>query len=454
MASKRYDFDYTVIGSGPAGKIGAMMAANSGLKTAIIEANYWGGTGFARDLIAETSIYFAHENRKTNIDAIKNIYDTKTRLNLQTLALKRRKLLAQTQEDTYDGLISSNVKCIHGMARFTSSHTIKVGSKEISSEMFLIATGSKFASTSIKGVQKTRVLTSENAYNAIKPPRTIFVVGGGASGCEIAQYYSSLGSKVVLADLSSRILPKEDEDVSEYMMDILRRSGITVLPQTRVIAVSEDERAKYVTFLRDGASHNVAVNAIVLATGIEPNLNFDPEVAGLKLKNNAIIYTPFLQTSAKNIWVAGDITGGVVSNEKSEYESALATANAINRTKNAVNYSGFVKTINSFPNIASVGLTEDDCLRRDIKYRKIQVPISDTLRAKIIGREAGLIKLIVDKSKQKKILGATIIADEAAILIQEIALAVRHEMPIEKIISTPHVLTAGIELLRLAARQI
>ena len=454
MASKKYDFDYTVIGSGPAGKIAAMMAANSGLKTAIIEANYWGGTGFARDIIAETSIHFAHANRKINLDALKNFYDAKPRLNLQTLALKRRKLLAQTQEDTYDGLISSNVKCIHGLAKFTGVHTVKIGEKEISSELFLVATGSKFASTNIKRLQKTRVLTSENAYNVIKPPRTIFVVGAGASGCEIAQYYSSLGSKVVLADLSSRILPKEDEEVSEYMTDVLRRTGITVLPQTRIIAVSEDERAKNVTFLRDGSTHNVAVNAIVLATGIEPNLDFDPEAAGIKLKNNTIIHTPFLQTNVKNIWVAGDLTGGIISNEKSEYESALAAANSINRTKNLANYDGFVRTINSFPNIASVGLTEDDCLRRDMKYKKIQIPVDETMFAKVTGWETGFAKIIVDKTKQRKILGATIIADNAAILIQEIALAVRHGLSIETIVSTPHVSSSGVELLRLAARQV
>ena len=159
-----------------------------------------------------------------------------------------------------------------------------------------------------------------------------------------------------------------------------------------------------------------------------------------------------LQTSARHIWAAGDILGGDSSTEKAAYEGALAAANLLNRSRNSVNHTGFVRVTDTFPQIATVGVTEDDCLKRDHKFKKVVVSLSTVMVSNIEDFKGGFVKLLADR--QGKILGATVMAPNADLIIQEIALAMRHDLTVVEIASTPHVASSWSDIIKVAARKL
>ena len=169
------------------------------------------------------------------------------------------------------------------------------------------------------------------------------------------------------------------------------------------------------------------------------------EKRGLKVNN-------MLQTTAKYIFAAGDVLSGESSTERAVYEGRLATYNALKRQRATAHYDGFIRVTNTFPQVASVGATEDDCIKRDIKFKKALTALSRVPAAAINGFEVGFVKMLA--TKQGKLLGATIVAPEAELIIQEIAVAIRHNLSIVDLASTPCVKLAWSELIRNVAKKL
>lgn len=449
---EKFDFDYIAIGSGIAGKIGALMASNAGLKTAVIEQRQWGGSFFQQDLQRELALAPAHAYAKALRNQIMGIQTGRFRY-IETLKWRvntGKKIENQTQRL----LMENKVECIEGKASFLDAHTLGVGNdRQITVDRILIATGARLKISGIAGLEKCSCLTPEKAFWLKKLPKSITIIGAGTTGCEMAQYFANFGVKTTLVELSSRILPKEDEEVGKFTQEyLIKKMRMRVLNFARVIRVEQDAISKKVILLQNGKESTMRTDAIVLATGYEPNLALNLEKIGIKYDYGKITTTKWLQTNEKNIWAAGDVVGGISTPEKCEYEAALATANALNKTKNMVNYQGFTRLVNIFPQIAAVGMTEDDCIKAGINYKKTLTELSDIIATHIYNFPFGFIKLITDK--QNKILGATIIAPNAEILIQEIAFALRHGLTTAELANTPHAALKLNEIIRLAARQI
>lgn len=452
---KNFDYDYLVIGGGAAGRVGALMAANSGLKTAIMEANEWGGTGInKRDLPYTAGLSIVHKIQEMRNLRSAGAAFTEIGYDMKSARMAREKTTRELAGGSKKALLEAGVDCFEGRAKFTGPHTITDGERILTAENFLLATGAKMTDPGIEGLREVPFYTPENALKLTTLPKAVFVIGAGSTGCEIAQYFAEAGTLVLIADLSGRLLPKEDEDIGEALEKHFKQNlKIHTLTKARVYKLEKDEISKKVFLLQDGREKMARVDAVILATGTAPATDLDLEKAGIEMNKNRLELSSALQTSAKHIFAAGDIVGeGISSTEKAEYEAALATANMINKTKNPANYKGFVRLTRTNPMIAVVGMSEDDAIRSDYKIRKAVIPMSAAAGANLQNQNEGMIKLIADK--QGKLLGATVMAAQADLIIQELALAVRHEMNVAEIANTPHIATSLTEAVRIAARSI
>ncbi len=448
------DYQYLVIGSGAAGSAAALMAAGLGARTAIVEADRWGGTTLNyRDIPYAAGLGFAQRyaeavaGSRFGMSSSTLRYNYPTVLNWQAAAVRRsgggsRKIFE-----------NAGVDCFHGFAQFVGPHEIVVGNQRIRSEKFLIATGTTLAVNGISGIDTVNCWSPDTALRMAKLPKVLLIVGGGSTGCELAEYFGALGVKVLLIEAQGRILPREDPEASEVISKHLRdRFGVKILEHSRVVALQPSNGGQQVVFVRDGQEKAVRVEAIVLATTQEPATDFGLENAGVKFDYRGVKVDQNLRTTNHHIWAAGDILGGESSIEKATYEGKLAALNAIKNAGNLINYTGFVRMTNTLPKVAKVGLNEMECAQLKQKQKTVIVPLDAIPASNVNDFRAGFVKLTVNPKGQ--IIGATIVCPDADLVIQEIALAVRCGLKVSELAGTPHVAMSWNDAVRIAAREL
>lgn len=451
---KKYDFDYIVIGSGTAGSAAALMAAGAGLSVALVEAEKWGGSELNyRDVPYKAALHFSHSYAKALSGAKVGLSSANLRYNYPTSVNWRAGVMRKSGSGNKKRFEDAGITCIKGFAHFIGPNTISVNDKEISAKKFLIATGSVPAKTKITGADETSCLTPNNVLNLKRLPKVALVVGAGATGCEIAEYLAELGVKVLIAESKKQLLPNEDAEVGQTMAEYFEKKlGIKVLTGAKVVAIEGEKLAKKVIFVNGQQEKTVRVEAVVLATGTAPATDLGLENADVRYDKDGILVDKMLATTNKNILAAGDVLGGESSAEKASYQAAIATSNIVNRNKGAAENRGYARVVDTMPQVACVGLTEDDCKKRKLKYRAAVVSIAQISAANTNDFAAGFVKMIANKDG--KILGAAVVCPEADVVIQEIALAMRAELKPIDIASTPHVAGAWAEAVRLVARRL
>lgn len=452
--AKKFDFDLVVIGSGTAGTAAAFTAAQAGQNVAIVESELWGGCSpNSRDLPFRAATTFSHLYCEAIHGSRFGLSSGKLRYNYPTL----KKWQALAKKRATSGLKKSfekaGITCLKGLAHFMSPYELSVGSVPVSAQKFIIASGATLNSGGIIGVESVKCLNPDSALEISRPPKTLLIVGGGATGCEFAEYFATLGTKVCLVEVEDNLLPKEDSEAGQVLEEYFSESlKIKVLTGSRIVSVANLDDGLKATMLRGGQEKNLRADAILLATGADPALDLGLENAGVKFNKNGIIVDSFLQTSMKHIWAAGDCIGGESSAERAAYEGAIAASNATSRQKNLVNYSGFVRVVDTFPGLAFVGLSEKECKSRRLKYKKSFIELSSLSAANTSDFRVGFLKLLADNSG--KIIGATLMCPDAELVVQELALAVRHRFSAVELASTPHASSSWSEIVRLAAKDI
>lgn len=449
---KAFDYDLVVIGSGDAGGEAALIAAKSGLKTALIEADKWGGSNLNTSNVPFGAIAFAAQCYRRAKDGVKfGISSGNLRYNFPTLSNWRNVATKRAGANSKKFFEEAGIDCIHGTARFVSPREIVVGSATIKAKKYLIATGAAVSDTGIKIPDNVDYYLPSTAIEITRMPKSIFIVGAGSTGCEFAQFFSALGAEVVIADIAGRLLPKEDEEVGQVLDEVFHKNRIKVLTQSRVVAIEQNGAEKRVVFMRGGQEKTVKVDAVVLCTGSSPNLNIGLENAGVKYAQGGIKVDKTMQTNVKHIYAAGDVIGGNSSSEKAILDARVAVAHIIGRSKTEINYTGLIRITNTYPEVAQVGISEDDCIRRDRKIKKIIVPLQAVQKSVISDFYDGFVKLIFGKSGT--LIGGTVMAPNAGIVAQELAYAVRYEMTASEIAAVPHASNDWSELIHTAAER-
>lgn len=451
----KYDYDYIVIGSGAAGSAAALMGASLKKKVAIIEHAEWGGSGVNhRDVPFSACLHFAHlYNQATRGEkfglSTKNLrYNYPSVMNWREVATRRAG--AGSSKKIFEEV---SIDCFSARAHFIGPNEVAVGdSKTITGAKILIATGATVDEAGIAGTTTVHYLTPGTVTKIHDIPKTVLVAGGGSSGCEVAEYLATLGAKVVIAEIAGRLMPKEDEEVGRLMAQHLEELGVKVLAQSRVMVLEQDSISKKVVLMRGGQEKPLRVDEVVLATGSLPMTDLGLENAKVEYSKEGIKADKGLRTTARHIYAAGDVLGGESSTERAAYEAAVATANALNHGKNIVDYTGYVRFTDTWPAVASVGLSEDDCVRRDLRYVSRMVEFGNMFIGNTRDFSAGFVKMICNK--QGKILGCTVMCPEAASVIQEVVLAMRMGILVNELAGVPHVNSSWSEGVRIVARRL
>lgn len=453
MAKQGNEFDLIVVGSGAAGGAGALMAAGAGKKVALVEAGKWGGSSLNYGDVPFSALFHASHLLSEAVDGAKfGISSQNLRYNYPTINNWKNTAMRRAGANSKKVFEDAGITTFKGVAHFLSPYQISVGSQQLSARKFLVATGANLLDTGIKGLDTVHYMTPEDVLSLVRPPKTVFIVGAGSTGCELAQYFSELGTKVLIAEVAGRLLPREDEEVGQVFDELLNQLGVKVLTQSRVIALEKDSVSKKVIFMRGGQEKSVRIDEVILCTGSTPATDLGLENAGVKFTQNGIKVSKNMQTSMKHIYASGDCIGGDSSTEKAVLETGIAVSNLINKAKHQVEYAGLTRVTRTYPMVASTGVTEDDCIRRDRKIRKVLLPLSAVQASNTSDFRNGFVKIITDRNR--KIIGATIIAPEASLMIQEISLAIRTNMSVIEIADTPHSASGWGEAVRLACRRL
>lgn len=451
----RFDYDLAVLGSGDAGGEAALIAAKSGLKVALIEANKWGGSSLNYSNVPFGALFNATQLFKAAQTGSKyGLSSTSLRYNYPTLNNWKNSALKRAKANSKKDFEEAGITCIHGRGHLLSSTEISVNDNNtIRAKKILIATGASMLDTGINIPTNIEYWLPENVLDIIRPPKSIFIVGAGTTGCELAQYFATLGTEVIIADIAGRLLPREDEEVGQVLDELFNKEKIKVLTQSRVIALEKDGTSKKVIFLRGGQEKSIRVDEVLMCTGNAANIDIGLDNAGVKFTHNGIQVDERMRTSVKNIYAAGDVLGGHSSTDKALIEARTAAAQILGNKKATVDYRGLIRVTNIYPEIAKVGMTEDDCIRKDMKINKLILPLNVIQAANTSDCMMGFIKIITAK-KSNKILGGTIMAPNAGILAQELAIALRFDMSAAELASTPHLTNDWSELVRVACEHL
>lgn len=455
MAKHEFDYDLIVIGSGAGGSVAATIAAECSKRVAIIESDTFGGESPnwsdvpINTLLHAANIYDeAKHGAKFGIRSATIGYNYPTIRAWKDLAVRRTG--AGGNRRYYE---NRGISVFSGQAHFLSPNEISVNRRHLSANYFLVATGSHWQIPAIPGLSTVNYFTPRTILEAIRPPKSLLIIGGGDSGIEIAQLMAIFGTKVYIAEEAERILPNRDPEVSETIDRILTdQKGVTILTHSKVVSVEKDGLGKRVILSRAGVDKSVKVDEILIAAGRVPTTDLGLENAGIKYNEKGIKVNENLQTSVSHIYAAGDVIGHNCHTHTALSESQVAINNILRRNKIALDYSAIPEVIFTNPGVASVGLSENDCKKHKMAVKMAVAPLNIIARSNTSDFSDGFVKIIANG--KGIIVGASVVAPGAGEIIQELVLAVQHQMTTRQLADTPHAFLSWSEAIRVAASKL
>ena len=440
-------FDVVVIGSGPGGYVCAIRLAQLGFKTAIIEKyNSLGGTCLNVGCIpSKTLLDSSHHYH----EIIKNAYshgieiDGEVKLDFQKMIDRKNKVVDQTVKGINFLMDKNKITVFNGFGSFidSSSILIKETGEKIRFDKCVIATGSKPASLPFINLDKKRVLTSTEALSLKEIPKHLVIVGGGVIGLELGQVYKRLGSEVSVIEYSNKITPFMDKDVSKELLKIFKKEKINFYLSHKVFEVQNKGQSVLVK-AKDIDDKIVEFNSDYCLVSVGRKAYTD----GLNLSNidvacdsnGKIVVNNKFETSTENIYAIGDVISGPMLAHKAE-EEGIAVAEIMKNQKPHIDYNLIPNVIYTWPEVASVGKTEDQLINENYDIKVGKFPMRALGRSRASNDLDGFVKIIADK-KSDEILGVHIIGARAADLIIEGVTAMEFKASCEDIsmISHPH----------------
>jgi len=302
-------------------------------------------------------------------------------------------------------------------------------------------------------LEKIDYLTNEEALSLKELPQSMCVVGGRALGLEFAQMYAHFGTKVIVLQRSERILPEDEPEISEALRKYLEDEGITIYTGTKINYVDKKGENKIINFSVDNETITIECEQLLFATGRKPNTDdLGLDKVGVETDEGGFIkVNNEMQTSAHHAWAAGDVIGEPMLETIAAKEGVTAVENAFTENKKKINFKDVPHAVFTYPEVASVGLTDAEAIQKGIKCTCVVLPLEFVPKAHVIGDLRGLVKLVVDR-ETKKIQGVHILAPHAADIIHESTLGVKFGLTIDDIIDTVHVFPTLSEAIKLAAQ--
>ena len=455
------EYDLVILGQGAAAFAAAIKADELGVKTALVGKNRTkgaliGGTCVNVGCVPSKRLLTVGISYQGSLEGpFEAIRFGKSRLDFEKVIAEKdalvRKFRKQKYADVLQGL--KNVDHVPGEGVITSNFELKVGGSTIWGRKLLIATGARASVPQIKGIESVHYLTNEEALSLRKLPRSMVVVGGRALGLEFAQMYAHFGTEVTILQRSERILPEHEPEISAALKRSLEGEGIRIHTGVRLDEVTQRGGTKLMKATVSGTRKEFQAEELLLATGRAPNTDrLNASKAGVVLNDQGFVKVDdLMQTSASNVWAAGDVIGEPMLETIAAKEGTVAVNNAFASEKKHIDFNEVPKAVFTSPEVASVGLTDAQANGQGIRCACGVLPLDLVPKASIIGDTRGLVKLVADRTT-KRIVGVHIMAPHAADLIEEGVLAVKFKLTIDDIIDTVHIFPTLSEGIKLAAQ--
>lgn len=455
---KQFDTNLVVIGAGSAGLVASLIAATLKAKVTLIERHKMGGdclnTGCVPSKAILRSAHVANEMRRAPEFGIAPV---EVSVNFRAVMERvQEKIAAIEPHDSVERFTSLGVDCVSGDARIVSPWEVEVNGERISTRHIIIASGARARVPDIAGLEDLDYLTSDTLWDIRELPKRFMVLGAGPIGCELAQAMASLGSQVTLVTHAPRILPREDEDAATVVHARLEKKGITVLThcEPQSFAVAGD--AQTAKCLLKGEAFSLEFDRLLLAVGRTPNIEgMGLEELGIRTTSRGTIEVDdYLQTEIPTIFACGDIVGPYQFTHTASHQAWFATVNALlgHVKRFRVDYSVIPWATFTDPEVARVGLSEDEANAQGVPYEVTRYGIDDLDRAIADSEDEGFVKVLTVPGRDR-ILGATIVSAHAGDLLPEFVLAMKHGLGLNKILGTIHIYPTMSEANRFLASE-
>ncbi len=437
-------FDLIVIGGGPAGYVGAIRGAQLGMKVACVDSRKTlGGTCLNVGCIPSKALLQSSEAYVHTRDSAPELGVTtgKVGFDLEVMQARKNKVV-ESMTVGIEGLFKKHgIAHFVGHGSFIDSKTVKVAGDEdkvIVGENVLVASGSVPIELPAAPFDEKYVLSSTGALALEKVPKKMVVVGGGVIGLELGSVWARLGSEVTIVEFMPTILANMDEDVVRAMKKMIKRLGIKVYGNSRFEGFDRKGVKLSVSCSNADGPFEIPCNALLVAVGRRANSqNLNLEGLGIEVSaNGKIPVNPSFQTAVSNVYAVGDVIEGPMLAHKAE-EEAVACVENIAGIPGHVNYEAIPNVVYTWPEVASVGKTVQECKELGLKVKVGKFPFTANGRAKASGETEGFVKTIAD-SETDRLIGVHIVGANASELIAEVAIAFEYKASAEDIARSVH----------------
>jgi len=445
-------FDLIVIGGGSGLEVSSA-AAERGLSVAVVEPGPFGGTCLNRGCIpSKMLIHSADVVESVRRAGLFGIKAEVTAIDWKAIVERVTSMVDSDALAVEQGNREApNITVFKGSGRFIGHKALEVGGESITAETILVAAGTRPTVPDIDGLKDVQFITSDQALRLSEQPRKMIVIGGGYIAAEMAHFFGALGTEVAIVEIAPRMLLQEDDDVGSRFTDIYRRK-FTLLLNASAKSVRREGKQLTLDVESDGRRQTLSAGTLLVATGRRPNTDLlDVAQTGVSVNERGFVKADkYLETEVPGIWALGDIVGRNQLKHNANVEAAHVAHNIFNPDqKVAVDYHAIPHAVFASPQVASVGLTEQQAKQQDLPYVSASYAYIDTGYGAAIEDRDGFVKVLANR-ETKEILGCHILGTDASILIQEVANAMRMRLTVEAITQSIYVHPALPEVVQRA----
>ena len=447
MIDNTEHYDLIIIGGGPTGYAGAMRALDFKKKVLLIEKKHIGGAGVYDGVLTSKTLW----EMSQKISSIREmIPDYEADFEYINKTVKEAIFERKTQMTVHLQLLQTQANNLFhyekGTAQFVDKHTISITKengriKTVSAENILIASGSRPRYLPNISIDEHIIMTSDGVKNMTEFPKSLVVLGAGVIGCEFATIFSNIGkTKVYLIDKADRILPFEDEDVAELISESLEKNGATIHHGSSLKRMEiKDGKVEYELEYKDGKTEIINVEKSLVSVGRVANVEgLGLEKVGVKLNERGSIWDDDTQTNISHIYVAGDVTTEMALVNVGEREARHAVVRMFGPTIKPLSYQNISTIMFLNPEVASVGMSEQDCKKKGIAHKVVKLDFSINARAIAMRKTKGFFKIIVTNDNGMRILGMRVVGEHASSAIQAVAYLIHTNQGIKELADMMH----------------
>lgn len=455
VRTPRDRFDLVILGGGAAGFASAIRADELGFTSAMVNTGLpVGGTCVnvgcipSKFLLEAGNEYFYRQSPQFACNLPGAV-----RCDFPEAIANKDRMVHRLRRSNYQAVLEDRkIDYVEAPGVLLTGRKVHAGRRILEARHVVIATGSSPRIPPIEGLEQAGYLTNRTLMQRKDRPEELLVLGGGPLGLEFAQMYAHFGSAVTVLESADRILPLEEPEISETVASCLRREGITMHVGARVRKIRRADGRVVCDVVHRKGTIPCEADEILVATGMKPNTEgLGLAEAGVELtKGGFVKVDSHLRATAPGVWAAGDVAGHMMLETVAAKEGAIAASNALQREKRTINYDLVPHAVFTNPQVASVGLTEEEYLRRGGACECRVIGMDRIPKALTVGDTRGVLKMVAD-TKSRKVVGVHIVSPLAADMIHAAAYALRGGLTVEDIIDTVHTFPTFSEAIKFAA---